>query len=229
MKLPTLIEKLKKIKALGYIPSKRKGPTGIGYTLEALLEIDENNIALPDLGFAELKTRRANSQSMITLFTFNRRAWKINPLTAINKYGSYDQDGRKGMYYTMSLKPNAAGLFLEVKEEQLSVRHVEGEIIVTWPMQSLVDSFAKKFPALILVTAQVEDRDNIEHFYYDRATLMKNTNPHILANQFREENILVDLRLHDKGTKGARNHGTGFRAKEDKLPFLFADTSDLKV
>jgi hypothetical protein len=44
--------------------------------------------------------------------------------------------------------------------------------------------------------------------------------PELLENQFLEENILVDLRLHDKGTM-ARNHGTGFRAFESKLPLLF--------
>jgi len=47
-----------------------------------------------------------------------------------------------------------------------------------------------------------------------------------MANQFREENILVDLRLHDKGTM-ARNHGTGFRTYEDKLPLLFQSIIDL--
>lgn len=55
---------------------------------------------------------------------------------------------------------------------------------------------------------------------------MQKTSPELLANQFREENILVDLRLHDKGTM-ARNHGTGFRVYEDKLPFLFKKIKDL--
>jgi len=55
---------------------------------------------------------------------------------------------------------------------------------------------------------------------------MKETSPELLADEFREENILVDLRLHDKGTS-ARNHGTGFRTYEHKLPFLFKSIEDL--
>lgn len=55
---------------------------------------------------------------------------------------------------------------------------------------------------------------------------MKGTSPELLADQFKAENILVDLRLHDKGTT-ARNHGTGFRAFEDKLPLLFQSITDL--
>jgi len=50
---------------------------------------------------------------------------------------------------------------------------------------------------------------------------MKGTSPELLGDHFRVEDILVDLRLHDKGTM-ARNHGTGFRTFEDKLPLLFS-------
>ena len=91
MKIAEFQKKLKNIRSKGFIPSKRKGPTGIGYTLEDELGITENNIAVPDLGFAELKSHRENHTGLITLFTFNKKAWKIKPLSAIEKYGSYDR------------------------------------------------------------------------------------------------------------------------------------------
>ena len=47
-----------------------------------------------------------------------------------------------------------------------------------------------------------------------------------LWSRFSAENILVDLRLHDKGTM-ARNHGTGFRTYENKLSLLFNNVKDL--
>jgi hypothetical protein len=56
---------------------------------------------------------------------------------------------------------------------------------------------------------------------------MKKTTEKILYNQFISENLLVDIRLHDKGTS-ARNHGTGFRVKEEKLIELFSEIKDLK-
>jgi len=43
--LNQIIQKLSKIKKMGYVKSKRNGPTGIGYTLETLLKIKENNIS----------------------------------------------------------------------------------------------------------------------------------------------------------------------------------------
>jgi hypothetical protein len=148
------------------------------------------------------------------------------PLEAVKKYGSLDKDGRQGLYYTMPLKPNSAGLFLDVQKSEISVRHISGEVIATWQLRTLADRFVQKIPALLLVSTFSEERDGIEYFHYYRAQLMKGTSPELLADQFREENILVDLRLHDKGTM-ARNHGTGFRTFEDKLPYLFQNIRDI--
>ena len=42
-----------KIKSMGFIKSSRKGPTGIGHTLETHLGLAENNYANPDIAGAE--------------------------------------------------------------------------------------------------------------------------------------------------------------------------------
>ena len=220
------IDKLKRIKELGFVPTKRRGPTGVGYTLETLLGISENNDAYPDIEGAELKAHRTKENNMITLFTFNNKAWKMPPLEAVKTYGSLDRAGRQGLYYTMSLKPNSAGLLLDIQEKQISVRHISGNIVVAWELEAVAKRFIQKLPALIYVTAFTEVRDGIEYFHFHRAQLMKDTTPELLKNQFKLENILVDLRLHDKGAM-ARNHGTGFRAYEDKLPFLFRLALDI--
>lgn len=216
----------KKIKAQGFIKSTRNGPTGIGHTLETYLGITENNYAEPDIEGAELKAHRNGGNNLITLFTFNNKAWKMPPLDAVKKYGSFDKNGRKGLYYTMSLKPNSAGLFLTVNDTEIAVRHISGEIIAVWRLQNLVERFTQKIPALIFVQAETEERDGVEYFHFCRARLMKGTNSSLLKSQFLEEKILVDLRLHDKGTM-ARNHGTGFRTYENNLPSLFLDVKDI--
>jgi hypothetical protein len=148
------------------------------------------------------------------------------PLETVKKYGSIDKNGRQGLYYTMSLKPNSAGLFLDVEKTKISVRHISGDVVAVWQLQTLADRFMQKIPSLIFVSTFAEERDDIEYFHYYRAQLMKGISPELLSDQFRAENISVDLRLHDKGTM-ARNHGTGFRTYEDKLPLLFNNIKDL--
>lgn len=150
MILDEFIEKFREIKAKGYIPSTRKGPTGIGHTLETCLDISENNIALPDLHEVELKAHRTNINNLITLFTFNNKVWKMPPLDAVKKYGSKDKAGRLGLYYTMSLKPNSAGLFLSIGKTDISVRHISGEIIAVWELKALANRFMQKNTCFII-------------------------------------------------------------------------------
>jgi hypothetical protein len=226
MTLNEFVKAFGELKAKDWVKSERRGPTGIGHTLEKLIGLRENNIAYPDLGTIELKAHRINSNSMITLFTFNRKVWKMKPLEAIKKYGTPDENGRLGLYFTMSRTPNSTGLFLHIESETISVRHVSGEIVAEWQLEILAERFTKKIPALILVSAFSEMRGDDEWFKFDRAQLLKGTSAAIIRSQILAGNILVDLRLHDKITS-ARNHGTGFRAHEDKLPLLFKTVKDL--
>ena len=218
--------KFKEIREHGFYKSLRSGPTGVGHTLEQYLGLTENNIAVPDLGAVELKAHRDNVTSLITLFTFNRKAWVMQPLSAIRAYGTPDQNGRLGLYFTMSQQPNSAGLFLTVTDEVVSVQHTSGKTLVRWFTRDLSAQFHAKMPALILVTARTEIRGDTEYFNYYRARLLTGTSPTLIADQIRRGNILIDLRLHDAITH-ARNHGTGFRASEGSLDELFSKVETL--
>lgn len=80
----------------GFIKSVRRGPTGIGHLIEAELGLRETNIAIPDIGGrVEIKSTRKNSNSLITLFTFNRGVWKIKQSNLIETYGYIDLEGEK--------------------------------------------------------------------------------------------------------------------------------------
>jgi len=226
MNLEEFKQRFQELKNKGFVKSLRKGPTGIGLTFETLMGVEENNLALPDINGIEIKAHRDNSKSMITLFTFNKKAWQIPPLEAIKKYGSCDENGRLGMYYTMSLAPNSAGLFLIVNKKEISVQHTSGEIIATWQLSTLAERFAQKIPALLFISAHTEEKAGVEYFHFYRGQLMRDTTEELLSELFKTGNLLVDLRLHDKITM-ARNHGTGFRTFEDKLPLLFQRIEDI--
>jgi hypothetical protein len=215
------------LRTRGFIPATRRGPTGIGHTLETALDLRENNLALPDLGLVELKAHRENSPSMVTLFTFNRNAWVMNPLAAVRRYGTLDKvNDRLGLYFTMSLTPNSSGLFLRVEDDFVYIQHTDGTIVVKWDTGKLASQFIRKIPSLVLVSAQTELRGDDEYFWFYRARLLSGTSGRLMADQIRAGNIRVDLRLHDKGTM-ARNHGTGFRCFEGKLDQLFTRVEEL--
>ncbi len=58
MNLEEFRQKFQELKNRGFVKSLRKGPTGIGYTFETLMGLDENNLALPDIDGIEIKAHR---------------------------------------------------------------------------------------------------------------------------------------------------------------------------
>ena len=226
MTLEEVRERLSSIKQMGYVRTMRRGPTGIGYTLESLLEIDENNISAPDLGTFELKAKREQHTGMTTLFTFNKKAWKMPPLDAVRRYGSPDKDGRLGIYYTMDLVPNSAGLFLSVGDHSVTVRSIDGSLIAEWQLAEIARRFNAKSQNLLLVKAKVEERHRMEYFFFNRARLLSGgATASILKSQFSSGVLRLDLRLHDLGTR-ARNHGTGFRVFENDLEHFYQSVQE---
>ncbi len=228
MTLEKTVQRLSEIKEMGYVRTYRRGPTGIGKTLEELLGITENNISSPDLGQIELKAQREEHRGLTTLFTFNRKAWKMKPLDAIKRYGNRDRNGRLGLYYTMGLTPNSAGLLLVVESEAISVRHYDGTVVACWELREIERRFQQKVRSVLLVKARVEERGGVEHFHYYRARLLSGgATQSILRDQFRSGQLFLDLRLHDKGTH-ARNHGTGFRVNMKDIENFYPKVEEIE-
>ena len=229
MTLEEVRTQLSEIKKKGFVRTLRKGPTGIGKTLESLLGIPENNFSAPDLGRIELKAHRESNTSMITLFTFNEYAWRMDELDAIRTYGKADKNGRYGLYYTMNLKPNKAGLYLCVGQSSVVVRSVDGSVIAEWQLCEIAKRFNEKVKNLLLVRAKVEkQQDGVEHFWYFRAWFYSGESTESkLKDQFKSGQIRLDLRLHDQVTM-ARNHGTGFRVPRKEMENVYHIAQELE-
>ena len=103
-----LIEKLKSIKSLGWIPSRRpvKQAGGVGNTLEDLLGIEENNIPLANAGIWELKAQRRGTSSLITLFHFEPepRDVKVVVNVLLPKYGWPHETRRGEMSFRVTMR-----------------------------------------------------------------------------------------------------------------------------
>ena len=84
-----LIKKLKEISKKGWIPNARKeNHGGVGNTLEDLLGIKENNFSLPDIGEIELKAKRLDSESMLTIATKSPEPKGSNRILFEKYYGA---------------------------------------------------------------------------------------------------------------------------------------------
>lgn len=233
MTLQEIQRDLKKLKEKGYIQSLRKGPTGIGYTLEKELNISENNIAIPDIGGrVELKATRSNASSLITLFTFNKGVWQIPQRTVIENYGYYDENKRFSLYNIVRVGSiNTQGLMLEIDESktQVNLMHRDSNtLIAKWSMFTIVGKFLNKTERLMMVIADSKISENQrEEFFFNNAYLLENPNPDNFLVAFKNGKIVIDIRMHLKSNNIVRNHGTGIRIKENDIPLLYAKRRSL--
>lgn len=226
MRLPDLIKALESLKEEGFIPTKRKGPTGIGHLLENMLGLTETNIAIPDIGGrVELKATRKNANSLITLFTFNRSVWKFSQTKIIKKYGYIDDKGRQALYTTVNNKtPTNQGFILasEPQKNLIVLRNIEEEgNIAEWSTYVLAGKFMTKLDRLLLVFADSKIENNVEHFHFNEAYLLENPTPEKFLDAFETCKLMIDLRMYLKDSGGVRNHGTGFRISEKNLTELY--------
>jgi hypothetical protein len=215
--------------------STRRGDTGVGYTLENLLGIRENNSKVADMPFAELKAHREDSSSLITLFTFDDDVWKMERDKLLDQFSA--ESTKKRVYQDHKVEPRPSVEFqvftggstqMNMKlfgdDESISlVSMTDGSKVAEWSLQALVDRFKEKFPALILVEAKKElGVGGGEHFRYLRAKYYHTTSPAKFRSALLNHTILLALR---QGS--SKNHGTGFRVRDTKLPELFEVSEDL--
>ena len=140
---PALIEKLKEISAIGFIPNARKGNAGgVGNTLEDLLGIKENNLPIPNAAEWELKAQRLNSTSLTTLFHTepSPRAIRFVPQILLPKYGwAHQEDGKKYPKGEMSFRQTIHGNSRSDRGFKVVIDRKERKILISFEAKS-VDS-----------------------------------------------------------------------------------------
>lgn len=222
MNLNELKQKLEQIKKQGFVKTHRSGDTGIGKTLEDLLNIQENNIPLHDItGIAELKAYRKEAKSMLTLFT-------IEPLPKggdrdrllLDNFGYSKRDNKrsKELHSTLSCKRyNNQNLKVSVCKDRIKVTGKGKRLNIYWGMDALEKKFNNKLPALVYVLADRKDINSDEYFHFNEAYFLKDFSFDLFKKMVRRDQIVVDFRMYYRPNGTVRNHGTGFRVKINRL------------
>jgi len=222
MDLLTLKKELQKIKKLGFVPTHRVGDTGIGKTLEDLLNIKENNIPLHDIaGVAELKAYRRSAKSMLTLFTLEplpKGGDRDRMLLDNFGYSKRDNGRSKELHSTLSCKRyNNQSLKLSVSGDKIRVQGKGKRLNIYWDMESVQKKFGNKLPALVYVLADTKEKKGKEYFHFNETYLLSGFDFELFQKMVKKDQIVVDFRMYYRPNGSVRNHGTGFRIKINKL------------
>lgn len=229
-----LVDGLKKIKKQGWKKTHRAGDTGIGKTLEDLLDIDENNFAGPDGKETELKAARKNASSMLTLFTKSPLPRGINTKLRL-EYGYQDEKfPNKPVLRTTidSIDYNnikgKRGFKIVSKEDRIEIQPFRRPVKYPdmsnpyWPKKLFEESIANKYKkSLLYVKADSRGGGENEEFHFNQAWLLQGFDFTRFSSQLDKGLLKVDIRLglYDDGR--FHDHGTGVRIQPALLDLCF--------
>ncbi|MBT9151169.1 MAG: hypothetical protein DDT40_01354 [candidate division WS2 bacterium] len=223
---PKLVKKLKAIKEMGYIKTHRTGNTGIGKTLEDLLEITENNVPGPNAAMIELKSVRRNVSSMLTLFTKSPLPPGANSVL-LERFGYEGKHGRKRLETTVNaVKYNQLkgkiGFKVDIQKNRVNLITAKNEITAYWDKETLKSYFERKLPKLLYVKAETKGSGFNEEFWFNESWLLSGFDFDSFVQLLKEGTILVDIRIGQYPDGKTHDHGTGFRVFPDKLDLCFS-------
>lgn len=226
MNLDQLIKKLSKIKSEGFIKTHRAHDTGIGKTLEDLIGIQENNLRLPDVGEIELKSKRINSQSMLTIATKAPQPRGINRIL-FERYKYKDIEGCYCLHSTVyGSRYNPQGFRIVFRNDKLELQNREN-IEAYWPITIFDDVLKSKSDKIVLVFAETEGEKGREDekFHFTEAHLLSNLNINKFKNAIEEDKLKIDIRIgfFKSGKREGKyhDHGTGFRINKGDILYLY--------
>ena len=229
MNLEQVKEKLRSINEVGFVDSKRKGNTGVGYTLEFLMGIEENNSSGADIeGCIEIKAKRKSGSSRITSFC-QSPIWHVKVRDIIKKYG-LDAGPRINFYPSLKCgAPNPQGLTLKVDNDNLFIMGKGEETLAELPLEVLVFRFRQKYKQLILVYADREkQRGKPEKFWFNEAYYCSKLSASKIATLLKQGKIVVEPRIWMcKETKKLRDRGMAIRLSDKWTKQLFLEVEKI--
>lgn len=243
----SLIQRFKEIQQMGWVPSGRQGNVGgVGNTLEDFLEIEENNLPLPNAGEWELKCQRLDTTSLITLFHMepSPRAIKFVPRLFLPLYGWEHQTIKNEMSFrqTINGKIRSDRGFMVIVDRELrkalvsfdanyvSSKHSEWLTSVEerigldeispqpyWGFDDLRNKAGTKLLNCFYIGARRKKEGGIEYFKYERVWMLQGFSFDLFLQAIEEGHLLVDF-----DARTGHNHGTKFRIKQEEITNLYS-------
>ena len=241
-----IINEFNRIKALGYLKSRRTHNTGIGKTFEDYLGVDENNNKAPDFAGFEVKSKRAETSSYLTLFTKSpSQPPKVNTYLRDTYGESYEDNPNLKRLHTsiFSSKCNTyRGIYGFIiindkvnKRVVIEVRNLQSNQVdrsAYWTYEELDTCLNTKLKALFFVYADSKIEKGEEYFHYTKAKIYLKSSLSKLLQLIDDGKLMVDILIGSyksgKNKGKPHDHGTGFRIKPVDLDSLYEEKIEIQ-
>ena len=230
-----LKSKLNDIKNQGYILATRNGNTAIGKTLEDCLDKEEDNKPEADFHDIEIKAKRKDSKSSVTLFTKaptfpeqansilkdnygvrkdNDSEKKIHTTVRATKFNSFK--GKNGFKLEVDRKNERRNILIEDKKSKTIVDENIG-----YDFESLKSIVEGKIKNLAVVSATTKKTPEGEMFHYQDGDIYSGANFDKFLDLVEQGKIQVDIRIGEYPDGRTHDHGTAFRIKTKDIEGMY--------
>lgn len=217
------------VRGQGWIESLRDGTTGIGYTFETLVGIEENNRQEADYKGIEVKCKQkkdgGGASGKINLFQ-KAPKWheKLTAKQRIKKIGAMNDSGRLSCFSQVTTTPNNLLLNLRIHEEQRQIDlQKDVELLGHWPYQVLEACLAKKHSRAVFIKANVRKTNDKTYYQYDELIYCESPSIQNFVNLILARDLVFEFMMSERENGTVRNHGYPWRLNsEDILRELFA-------
>lgn len=254
-----LLQKLKEIKLRGWVHTNRsKNDGAVGNTLEDLLQIPENNLAIANTVDWELKAQRKETGSLITLFHQDPKPRKPESVVAnllLPKYGwPHQEAGKKYPAGEMSFRATLTGNKFTDRGFKVNINTAERKVEIIFDPEKVDkerhSGWLKKVLKHHNSGVKVLAFWKFDDLHKKCVGKIKNT-IYVIADsrevdgqeEFKYEKIelLEDFSFNniirtlwngimfiDFDARTGHNHGTKFRIKQINWPALFSKITEVK-
>lgn len=235
-----LKQEFEKIKKMGYVPSTRKGFTGIGKTFEDLIGKTEDTLGIPDYYGIEIKTKKGYSKSYTTLFNATPQGeseFEIKRLCA--SYGYPDKVIKDKKVLNVSIAANAPTLVANRFLFKLSIDYSDQKIVLNirdknmtllekstyWAFEQIQEKLEKKLSYLAYIKAWPKTINKVEYYKYYNIQFyrLKNFNEFLKLMELGKIRVTFKIGVFREGNRKGETHdrGTGFEIQEFDMQKLF--------
>lgn len=185
----------KTVKEKGWIESKRKGTTGIGYTFEELINKKEDNLPIADYNGIEIKTiHNYIKDKTIHLFNATPDGDYLYPIKEIHeKLGYPDRNNKQYKIFNMDVTAKEYTkigynrkmiLYIDYEKEKIYLKVVSpnkniASMKISWSFNQIKEKIEYKIKKIALVGANTKKKvkknyTNIQDINYMKLNHLKN-------------------------------------------------------
>lgn len=239
-KVEQLKKEFLKIKNKGWIKGKGFGYNSIGVTFEQLLGLQQNELEIGDYEGIEIKTKRYNSRSYITLFSYTPEGKYYHEVERIKdtygyphkKYFKYkvlnnsvygDKKNKIGLnfYFKLCVDRENNKIYLEIYDKNKNLI----EKNVYWDFDIIKQKLYIKLKVLALIKSYNKVINDKEYFKYNEIKIYELKSFDVFINLIEKGFVRINFKLNINTSENKfgkiHDHGTSFDILEEDLEKLY--------